>query len=169
MWNYSKMDWLWSVPSKSLRVSLFGFDCNLQLALCTAWSLSSVLTDPIPPIDIFANTSLITTQSVALEWSKPLNTRFQGYQIFYSRLDEAGLQPVNVSLAVVPDASLTSFNVTGLTSGAKYAFRMKSLIEDVASVETPPVLQCTRKGYWPWFVIFSLVVNSRWLAGWLIG
>ncbi|XP_055337539.1 tyrosine-protein phosphatase 10D-like isoform X2 [Paramacrobiotus metropolitanus] len=103
------------------------------------------LTYPFPPIDISTNKSLTTTDSIMLEWSKPFNTRFQGYQILYQR-DDAGAitPPPDPKIITVANASITSFNVTGLETGTKYSFRLKSFVEDVFSVETPAALYCTR-------------------------
>ncbi|XP_055356254.1 tenascin-N-like isoform X2 [Paramacrobiotus metropolitanus] len=104
------------------------------------------MTYPSPVIDIAANSSLTTTNSIMLEWFKPVNSRVQGYQILYQRDDDAGATkpPPDPKVINVSNASITSFNVTGLEAGAKYSFRMKSVVEDVSSVETAVTPYCSR-------------------------
>ncbi|OQV19396.1 Tyrosine-protein phosphatase 10D [Hypsibius exemplaris] len=104
------------------------------------------LTYPIPPVNVSINATHITPESVLLEWSRPTGTRLRGYEVLYNRHDDtAAAASANATTVVgVPDSGVTVFNLTGLAAGTKYAFRMRSVIEDVHSVATIPLLQCTR-------------------------
>ncbi|XP_055330713.1 uncharacterized protein LOC129583047 [Paramacrobiotus metropolitanus] len=101
--------------------------------------------DFLPPVDVFANKSLTTADSIVLEWFKPFDTRVQGYQILYQRYTAGAFTPPpEPNIINIFNANLTSFTVTGLDSGTQYAFRMKSFVEDVVSVESPASVYCTR-------------------------
>ncbi|GAU97982.1 hypothetical protein RvY_09192 [Ramazzottius varieornatus] len=95
------------------------------------------MTYPLRPVNVSASTSSIT--SIVVQWSRPLNTRLQGYEIVYSKHDDVAVN--NVTL---PDSGVNYYNLTGLTPGTKYSIQMRSLIENVRSADSETVSQCTR-------------------------
>ena len=123
-----------NMTCKSIGTTLIVNDCLQN----ETRALLMYLTDPLRPVNVSASSS--STTSIVVQWSRPLNTRLQGYEILYVKHDD-----VAVSNVTLPDSGINYYNLTGLTPGSKYSIQMRSLIENVRSIETEPVLQCTRK------------------------
>ncbi|XP_055350424.1 tenascin-N-like isoform X2 [Paramacrobiotus metropolitanus] len=95
--------------------------------------------------NISAKANLTTTNSITLKWSMPLSAPSQGYQILYQRHDADAITPqTDRKIIDISNASITTFNVTGLQPGSTYSFRMRSIAENQSIVETTASLYCTR-------------------------